>query len=552
MRSDNVKTGADRAPHRSLFYALGLREEDFKKPFIGVANSYTDIIPGHIHLKEIAKEVKRGITDAGGIPFEFNTIGVCDGIAMGHEGMKFSLASRELIADSVETMVEAHSFDALVCITNCDKIDPGMLMAAVRLDIPTIIVTGGPMLAGVDGEKRMDLKTVFEAIGQFNAGKISREQLYKIECTACPGEGSCAGLFTANSMNCLFEALGIALPGNGTIPAVAPERKKIAYDSGRQIIKVLNAGLNARDIITRKAIENAFILDMAMGGSTNTVLHLLAVAIEAEIDFDLKAINELAEKVPHLNHLSPTGDYYMEDLDRAGGVSAVLNELKKSNILNNDEKTVSLCTIGERISGAEIKDKDVIRPIENAYSSKGGLRILFGNLAPDGAVVKAGAVTEKMMIHKGPARVFDSEDEAIEAIRSLKINKGDIVVIRYEGPKGGPGMREMLMPTSAIAGIGLDKDVALITDGRFSGATRGASIGHISPEAANGGLIGLVEEGDLISIDIPNAKIELLVPGEELNKRRNNWKPNLRELKSKWLNRYRRLVTSANKGAVLK
>ena len=552
MKSDTIKKGIERAPHRSLLRAIGLSEDDFQKPFIAVANSYTDIVPGHVHLKEISEEVKRGIRESGGIPFEFNTIGVDDGIVMGHDGMKFSLASRELIADCVETMVEAHCFDALVCITNCDKIVPGMLMATVRIDIPTIFVSGGPMMAGKYDGKRIDLKTVFEALGQYSAGKISEEELYKIECIACPGAGSCAGLFTANSMNCIMEALGIALPGNGTIPAIDPERKKFAYHSGKQIMEVLKSNLKAREIITRKSIENAFILDLVMGGSTNTVLHLLAIANEASIEFDLKVINELSEKVPHLIHLSPTGNYYMEDLYRAGGVSAILNEVKKLNILNVDEKTVSLNTLGERIIEGEIKDKDIIRPIENAYSRKGGLKILFGNLAPAGAVVKSGAVTEEMMVHKGPARVFDSEDEAIEAIKSLKIKKGDIVVIRYEGPKGGPGMREMLMPTSSIAGIGLDKDVALITDGRFSGATRGASIGHISPEAADGGPIALVEEGDLINIDIPNAKLELLVSDEELNERRNRWRPKLTEIKSRWLKRYRRLVSSASEGAVLK
>jgi len=552
MKSDIIKKGIERAPHRSLLRAIGLSEDDFQKPFIAVANSYNDIVPGHIHLKEISEEVKRGIRESGGIPFEFNTIGVGDGIVMGHDGMKFSLASRELIADCVETMVEAHCFDALVCIPNCDKIVPGMLMAAVRINIPTIFVSGGPMMAGKYDGKRIDLKTVFEALGQYSAGKISEEELYKIECVACPGAGSCAGLFTANSMNCIMEALGIVLPGNGTIPAVAPERKKFAYRSGKQIMEVLKSNLKTRDIITRKSIENAFILDLAMGGSTNTVLHLLAIANEAGIEFGLEVINELSEKVPHLIHLSPTGNYHIEDLYRAGGVSAILNEVKKLNILNTDEKTVSLNTLGERIIEAGIQDKDVVRPIENAYSRKGGLKILFGNLAPEGAVVKSGAVTEEMMVHKGPARVFDSEDEAIEAIKSHKIKKGDIVVIRYEGPKGGPGMREMLMPTSSIAGIGLDKDVALITDGRFSGATRGASIGHISPEAADGGPIALVEEGDLINIDIPNAKLELLVSDEELNERRNRWSIKLTEIKSKWLTRYRRLVSSASEGAVLK
>ena len=552
MKSDKIKVGVERAPHRSLLRADGLKEEDFKKPFVAVANSFTEIIPGHIHLREISEEVKKGIRESGGIPFEFNTIGVCDGIVMGHEGMKFSLASRELIADSVETMVEGHCFDALVCITNCDKITPGMLMGAVRVNIPTIFVSGGPMMAGKYDDKRIDLRTLFEALGKHSAGKISEDELYKIECFACPGAGSCAGLFTANSMNCILEALGIALPGNGTIPAVDPLRKSLAYSSGKQIIKVLNKNLKIKDIITEKSIENAFILDLAMGGSTNTVLHLIALAKEAEIEFDLEKINELSEKVSHLIHLSPTGNYYMEDLNRAGGVSAVLNEVRKLNVLNLDEKTVSLSSIGERIKDSKIKDTDVIRNLENAYSVKGGLRILFGNLAPEGAVVKSGAVAEEMMVHKGPSRVFDSEDDAINAIRNLKIKKGDIIVIRYEGPKGGPGMREMLMPTSAIAGIGLDRDVALITDGRFSGATRGASIGHISPEAADGGPIALIEEGDLISIDIPNAKIELLVSDVELAKRKKKWKPKETELKSKWLNRYRRFVTSASQGAILK
>ncbi|HDY86727.1 MAG TPA: dihydroxy-acid dehydratase, partial [bacterium] len=458
MKSSAVKIGAERAPHRSLFRALGLKDEDFEKPFIGIANSYTDVIPGHMHLRELSEEVKRGIIENGGVPFEFNTIGICDGIAMGHEGMKFSLASRELIADSLESMAEAHCFDALVCICDCDKIIPGMVMGAVRVNVPTIFVSGGPMLAGDYDGKKIDVKDVFEAVGQHSAGKISDDILYKIECAACPGAGSCAGLFTANSMNCLLEVLGIALPGNGTIPAVDPERKVFAYNSGKQIMEVLKADVKAKDIITEKAINNGFILDLAMGGSTNTVLHLLAIANEADIQFDLKRINELSENICHLTHISPSGEHHMEDLHRAGGISALLNEINKLNILNTDEKTVSLVSIGERISGAEIKDKEVIRPTENPYSKTGGLTLLFGNLAPDGAVVKSGAVAENMMVHKGPARIFNSEDDAIKAITSLKINKGDVIVIRYEGPKGGPGMREMLMPTSSIAGIGLDKD----------------------------------------------------------------------------------------------
>ena len=552
MGSEKVKEGFERAPHRSLFRSMGVQDEDFKKPFIGIANSYDDIIPGHIHLNELVEEVKKGVRHAGGIPFEFNTIGICDGIAMGHEGIKYSLASRELIADSVESMVSAHCFDALVCLTNCDKIDPGMAMAAVRLDIPTIIVSGGPMLPGEIDGKKLDLNSVFEGIGQFSAGKIGEKELCRLEQRACPGAGSCAGLFTANSMNCLFEGLGIALPGNGTIPAVDPARRTFAYESGKQILDILKAGLTARDIITPDAIENAFILDLAMGGSTNTVLHLLAIANEAGIEFDLHKINKLADKVPHIIHLRPSGPHFVEDLHLAGGVTAVLKEINKLNVLHRDAKTVSLKTFGERIDEGEIKNPDVIHSIKNAYDEKGGLTILFGNIAPDGAVVKSGAVSEEMMLHQGIARVFDSEDAAVKAINELRIQKGDVVVIRYEGPKGGPGMREMLMPTSRIAGIGMDKSVALITDGRFSGATRGASIGHISPEAAEGGPIALIEEGDFIQIDIPNAKIELLISDEELAERREKWEPKVSEVKSKWLARYRRLVTSANTGAVLK
>ncbi len=552
MRSDEIKKGFERAPHRSLLRACGLKEEDFNKPFIGIANSYIDIIPGHVHLKEFGEIVKEAVREAGGVPFEFNVIGVDDGIAMGHSGMHYSLPSRELIADSIETVVEAHKLDALVCIPNCDKIVPGMMMAAARLNIPVIFVSGGAMLAGhlPDG-RAIDLATAFEAVGAYSRGKISEEELKLIEQNACPSCGSCSGMFTANSMNCLAEALGVALPGNGSILAVDPRRKELAKQAGRQIIKLLEADLKFRDIVNEETIENAFTLDIAMGGSTNTVLHLLAIAKEAGIDFPLEKIDEISKKTPTLCKLAPASNYHIEDLDRAGGVSAILKELSKKGLLHLDRPTVSLKTLGEVIKDAEIKDPNVIRPLDNPYSETGGLAILFGNIAPDGAVVKSAAVDPKMQVHRGKAVCFDSEEEAISGIMGGKVKEGDVVVIRYEGPKGSPGMREMLTPTSLIMGMGLGDKVSLITDGRFSGATRGACIGHISPEAAAGGPIGIIKDGDEILIDIPNRKLELLIPEEEFEKRMAEFKPKQKEIKSKWLRRYSKFVLSANHGAIL-
>jgi len=552
MRSDEIKKGFERAPHRSLLRACGLQEEDFNKPFIGVANSYIDIIPGHVHLKEFGEIVKQAIREAGGVPFEFNVIGVDDGIAMGHSGMHYSLPSRELIADSIETVVEAHKLDALVCIPNCDKIVPGMMMAAARLNIPTIFISGGAMLAGhlPDG-RAIDLSTAFEAVGAYSRGKISEEELKLIEQNACPSCGSCSGMFTANSMNCLAEALGVALPGNGSILAVDPRRKELAKQAGKQIIKLLEADLKFRDIVDEKTIENAFTLDIAMGGSTNTVLHLLAIAKEAGIDFPLEKIDEISKKTPTLCKLAPASNYHIEDLDRAGGVSAILKELSKKGLLHLDRPTVTLKTLGEVIKDAEIKDPNVIRPIDNPYSETGGLAILFGNIAPDGAVIKSAAVDPNMQVHQGKAVCFDSEEEAIKGIMDGKVKEGNVVVIRYEGPKGSPGMREMLTPTSLIMGMGLGDKVSLITDGRFSGATRGACIGHISPEAAAGGPIGIIQDGDEILIDIPNRKLELLIPEEEFNRRMAEFKPKKKEIKSKWLRRYSKMVLSANHGAIL-
>ena len=552
MRSDIVKKGFERAPHRSLLRACGLTDEDFNKPFIGVANSYIDIIPGHVHLREFAQIVKDAIREAGGVPFEFNVIGVDDGIAMGHSGMHFSLPSRELIADSIETVVEAHKLDALVCIPNCDKIVPGMMMAAARLNIPTIFVSGGPMAAGhtPDG-KPIDLATAFEAVGAVSRGLMTETELKVIEENACPSCGSCSGMFTANSMNCLAEALGIALPGNGSILAIDPRRQELARQAGRQILELVKADLKFRDIVNQEAIENAFTLDIAMGGSSNTILHLLAIAYEAGIDFPLEKIDEISRKTPTLCKLAPASQYHMEDLDRAGGISAILKELSKKGLLHLDRPTVSLKTLGEVIEDAEIKDTNVIRPITDPYSESGGLAVLFGNLAPDGAVVKAAAVDPKIMVHRGKAVVFESEEEAIDGIMSGKVKAGDVVVIRYEGPKGGPGMREMLSPTSAIMGMGLGDKVSLITDGRFSGATRGACIGHVSPEAAAGGPIGIVKDGDEILIDIPNRKLELLISEEEFERRIKEFKPKKKQINSRWLRRYAKHVTSANKGAIL-
>jgi len=555
MRSDMIKKGFDRAPHRSLLRAAGVREEDFDKPFIAVCNSYVDIIPGHVHLQEFGRLVKEAIREAGGVPFEFNTIGVDDGIAMGHIGMRYSLPSRELIADSVETMVSAHWFDGMVCIPNCDKITPGMMMAAMRLNIPTIFVSGGPMKAGRDSKGRpISLSSVFEGVGAYQAGKIDDKILLELERYGCPTCGSCSGMFTANSMNCLAEALGLALPGNGTILAVSPERREFVKRSARQLMKLIEMDLKPRDIVTLEAIDNAFALDMAMGGSTNTVLHTIAIAHEAGIEYPLERLNELAKRVPHLAKIAPASDYHIEDVHRAGGVSAILNELlKKPGVLHGDCITVTGKTLAENVAGCEILDKNVIRPLDNPYSETGGLAVLFGNLAPNGAIVKVGAIDPSVGDrHVGPAICFDSQDEALEGIANGKVREGHVVVIRYEGPKGGPGMPEMLAPTSQIVGMGLGAKVGLITDGRFSGATRGICVGHISPEAAEGGPIAFVRDGDIIEIDLANRRIELKVSDEELARRRAEWKGFEPKVKTGYLARYTRFVTSASTGAVLK
>jgi len=552
MRSDIVKKGIEKAPHRSLFKAMGYTDEEIRRPLIGVANSKSEIIPGHIHLDKIAEAVKAGIRMAGGTPVEFNVIGVCDGIAMGHIGMKYSLASRELIADSCETMGMAHSFDGMVFIPNCDKIVPGMLMAAARMNIPSIFVSGGPMLSLNYKGKYLDLNSVFEAVGAYKAGSMQEDEVLEYENNACATCGSCSGMFTANSMNCLTEVLGMGLPGNGTIPAVYAERIRLAKMAGIKIMELVEKNIRPSDILTEKAFENALTVDMALGCSTNSVLHLPAIANEVGIKMNLDIVNEISGRVPNLCKLAPAGPHHIQDLYAAGGVSAVMNELSKKNLINLDLITVTGKTIGENIKNAKVLDYNVIRSIDNPYSPTGGLAILRGNIAPDGAVVKRSAVAEEMLVHEGPARVFDSEDDAIKAIYGGKINKGDVVIIRYEGPKGGPGMREMLSPTSAIAGMGLDKDVALITDGRFSGASRGASIGHVSPEAAVGGYIAAVREGDIISIDIPNGKLNVLVSDEELKRRMAEWKAPEPRISTGYLGRYARLVTSASTGAVLK
>ncbi|MDR1996893.1 MAG: dihydroxy-acid dehydratase [Candidatus Margulisbacteria bacterium] len=552
MHSDDVKKGAARAPHRSLFRATGLKDADFKKPFIGVANSYNNIAPGHVHLNQIAAAVKEAISEAGGVPLEFGVIGVCDGIAMGHEGMKYSLGSRELIADSIETMGKAHAFDALVLIPNCDKIVPGMIMGACRLNLPTIVLSGGPMLAGKnDRGQALDYSLVYEAAGKLNKGLITEKELYDIECKACPGPGSCSGMFTANSMNCLCEALGLALPGNGTLPAVYPERLTLARQAGRQILELVKKDLKIRDILKKEAFDNALAVDMALGCSTNSALHLPAIAYEAGVQVTLRLINEVSEKVAHLCDLAPAGPDHLEDLNRAGGIMAVMNELDKKNMLVRNLLTVTGRTIAENYQNCPVLDYKVIAPIDKPHHAQGGLAALFGNIAREGSVVKQSAVAPEMLAHSGPARVFDSEDAAYQAISGGKIVKGDVVVIRYEGPKGGPGMREMLQPTATIAGVGLDKDVALITDGRFSGATRGASIGHISPEAMAGGAIALIEEGDIIEINIPHKTINVKVSDEELERRRKAWKQPEPKIKTGYLARYARLVTSANLGAVV-
>jgi len=552
MRSNKMKKGLEKAPHRSLLYATGLTKEELEKPLIGVVNPANEIIPGHIHLDQITKAVKAGIRLAGGVPIEFPTIGVCDGVAMNHEGMKMSLPSRELIADSIEIMATAHPFDALVCVTNCDKIVPGMLMAMLRLNIPSIIVSGGPMLAGNIKDKTVDLITVFEGVGKYKRGEITDEELEEMELKACPGCGSCAGMFTANSMNCLSEAIGLALPGNGTIPAVFAERIRLAKYAGMKIMELLEKGIKPRDIVTLESIKNAIAVDMALGCSTNTVLHLPAVFKEAGLDIGLDIFDEVSKYTPNLCKLSPAGPYHMEDLYRAGGIMAVMAELDKKDLINKDCITVTGDTVGNNLKNlkAQVLDYNVIRPIDDPHSPEGGIAILRGNLAPDGCVVKQSAVAKEMMQRTGVAKVFDSEEEAVTAILGGKIQKGDVVVIRYEGPKGGPGMREMLTPTSAIAGMGLDKDVALITDGRFSGGTRGAAIGHVSPEAAEGGAIAYVKDGDKILIDIPNRKIELLISEEELMQRKKNMKLKTLEIKSRFLRRYSKQASSASKGAV--
>ena len=554
MKSDMVKKGFQRSPHRALMRACGLGDADMEKPFIGVANSFCEIVPGHVHLDKVAKVVKQAVREAGGVPFEFNTIAICDGIAMGHTGMKYSLASREIVADSVESMVRAHCFDGLICISNCDKIVPGMLMASVRLNIPTIFVSGGPMAAGKTKDGRtVDLISIFEGVAEFNAGKIDEAQLAELECTGCPTQGSCSGMFTANSMNCLCEAIGMALPGNGTILAVDPKRQELYKSAGKQILTLIEKDIKPLDIISEKSLDNALVLDMAMGGSTNTVLHSLAVANEAGVKYDLDRINTISTKCPNICKVSPSSKFHVEDVDAAGGVSAILNEISKiPNLLNTDCITVTGKTIGENIADTEIKNNEVIHTLDKAYSKTGGLAILRGNLAPQGGVIKTAGVAPKMLTHTGPAVIFDSQEEACEGILAGKVKAGDVVVIRYEGPKGGPGMQEMLSPTSYIMGAGLGESVALITDGRFSGGTRGACIGHISPEAAVGGPIGLLKDGDIIEIDIPKNQLNVKLSEKELAERKKTWKPPKPRITKGCLAKYASMATSADTGAVLK
>ncbi len=553
MRSDTVKKGFDKAPHRALLRATGLQDDDFKKPFVAIVNSYVDVVPGHVHLQEFGKLIKDAVRAAGGVPFEFNTIGVDDGIAMGHMGMKYSLPSRELIADCVETMVEAHRFDAMVCIPNCDKIVPGMLLAAMRVNVPTIFVSGGAMAAGKtpDGET-LDLISVFEGVGAFSAGKIDEKRLSILERFACPSCGSCSGMFTANSMNCLMEVLGLALPYNGSALAKTPERESLAKQAAAQIMTLIERDIKPRDIVTADAIDDAFALDMAMGGSSNTVLHTLALANEAGVPYPLTRINSVADKVPHICKVSPAGKWHMEDVHRAGGIPAILNEVQRgTGMLHLDRMTVTGKTLGESIQGCEIKDEEVIRKYENAHSKRGGLSILFGNLAPNGAVVKVGGVSEAMMKFEGPAVIFESQDEAMAGILAGQVKAGDCVVVRYEGPKGGPGMQEMLSPTSAIMGQGLGDKVALITDGRFSGGTRGACIGHVSPEAAAGGPIGALKAGDVIQIDLVARSLNVKLSEAEIQSRLAALPPFKSTVTSKWLKRYSHFVTSADTGAIL-
>jgi len=557
MRSDTIKQGFERAPHRSLLRATGVikSNDDFNKPFIGIANSYIDLIPGHVHLQEFGKIVKDAVRAAGGVPFEFNTIGVDDGIAMGHLGMRYSLPSRELIADSVETVVEAHCLDGMVCIPNCDKIVPGMLMAAVRINVPAIFVSGGPMKAGITpGGDKVDLITVFEGVGQYKTGAIDDDRLQELEQYACPGCGSCSGMFTANSMNCLMEALGMALPGNGAILAVDPRRKELAQAAGTRIMSLVEKDIKPRDIVNRASILNAFALDMAMGGSTNTILHTLAIASEAGIDFDLHDLNELSRRVPYICKVSPASrEVHMEDVEQAGGIPAILNELTKvPGALDTARLTVTGQSLGTNIAGAEVKNPQVIRSVAEPYSATGGLSILFGNLAPNGSVVKAGAVEPGMLVHAGPARIYESQEEAVKGILDGEVQAGDVVVIRYEGPRGGPGMPEMLSPTSAIMGLGLGSKVALITDGRFSGGTRGACVGHVSPEAAERGPIAALQAGDIIDVDIPGQKLSVRLSDGDIAERLAQLPPFEPKIKHGYLGRYARMVTSANTGAVLK
>lgn len=547
-----MKKGLERAPHRSLYKAMGYTDDELSRPMIGVVNSANEIIPGHVHLDVITEDAKAGIRMAGGTPVTFPVIGVCDGIAMGHAGMKYSLASRELIADSIEIMATAHPFDGLLMVTNCDKIVPGMLMAALRLNIPTIVVSGGPMLAGTFDGKAVDLISVFEGVGEVKSGKMTQKTLKGLEDYACPGSGSCSGMFTANSMNCVTEALGLGLPGNGTIPSIHAARRRLAKKAGMQVMNLVKKDIRPRDIATLDAFKNAIAVDMALGCSTNTVLHIPAIANEAGITLDLELFNKISKKTANICYLSPAGPHHLEDLDEAGGIQSVIKEISKLGVIHLDSLTVTGKTVGDNLKGVKVKNRDVIRSVEDPYSKEGGIAILRGNLAPDGGVVKQSAVSPDMMVNEGRARVFDSEEDSIEAILGGKIRPGDVVVIRYEGPKGGPGMREMLSPTSAIAGMGLDKSVALLTDGRFSGGTRGAAIGHISPEAAEGGPIGLVKEGDTIVIDIPKKKIDLKVDKKELARRKKAFKPKEPSIKTGYLGRYARMVTSASTGAIFK
>ena len=555
MRSDTIKKGFQRAPHRGLLHACGVKADDMNKPFIAVCNSFSQVVPGHAHLNEVGRVIREAIYAAGGVPFEFNTIALCDGVAMGHGGMKYSLPSRELIADCVETMVNGHRFDAMICIPNCDKIIPGMLMGAMRLNIPTLFVSGGPMAAGKSKDGKVaDLITIFEGVAKYNAGKMSEEDLADLECSGCPTVGSCSGMFTANSMNCLCEAIGMALPGNGTILAVDPRRQDLYKQAATRIVAMARADApKPLDIVTKESVDNAFMLDMAMGGSTNTVLHTLAIANEAGVEYDLARINAISSRCPNICKVSPSSDWHIEDVDAAGGISAILGEISKiDGLLNLDCMTVSGVTLGERIQGCETKNPDCIHPVEKAYSKTGGLSILHGNLAPNGCVVKTAGVAPSMLTHTGPAVIFESQEEACDGILGGKVKAGDVVIIRYEGPKGGPGMQEMLSPTSYIMGAGLGESVALITDGRFSGGTRGACIGHVSPEAAVGGPIGLIEEGDIVEIDIPNHTIEIKVDETVLAERKKAWQPKPPRITSGWLAKYAKMATSADTGAVLK